>query len=35
MKRLIGLFLIAAMLMLSGCGGKDYSTGLHHAELQI
>ena len=35
MKRLIGLFLIAAMLMLSGCGGKDYGTGLHHAELQI
>ena len=35
MKRLIGFFLIAVMLMLSGCGGENYSTGLHHAELQI
>ena len=35
MKRLIGFIMIAALLLLSGCGGDDYSKGLHHAELQV
>lgn len=35
MKRLIGFFMIAALVLLSGCGSDAYSKGLHHAELQI
>ena len=32
MKKLLPLF-FALVLLLSGCG-KDYSTGLHHVELE-
>ena len=35
MKRLIGFFMIAALMLLSGCGSDAYSKGLHHAELQV
>ena len=35
MKRLLGFFMIAALVLLSGCGSDAYSKGLHHAELQI
>ena len=32
MKRLIGFIMIAALLLLSGCGGDNYSQGLHQKE---
>lgn len=35
MKRLIGFFMIATLMLLSGCGSDAYSKGLHHAELQV
>ena len=35
MKRLLGFFMIAALVLLSSCGSDAYSKGLHHAELQI
>ena len=35
MKRLLGFFMIAALVLLSGCGSDAYSKGLHHAELQV
>lgn len=36
MKRLIPVILIVALLLgISGCGSSKYSTGLHHAEIEI
>lgn len=36
MKRLIPVVLIVVLLLgISGCGSSKYSTGLHHAEIEI
>lgn len=36
MKRFLTLLAGAVMLLgLAGCGGKDYSTGLHHVEIDV
>lgn len=35
MKRTPLLLLILGLLLLNGCGSSSYSTGLHHAEIEV